>query len=379
MPKRRGHGEGSIYQRKDGRWCASVDLGWIGGKRKRKVVYGDTRKEVVEKLKALQSVQQQGLPVSVERQTVAQYLTRWVEDVARHRVRETTYVNYRHMIDFHIVPNIGRILVTRLTPQDVQLLLGTLLRNGSSPKTAKNVRSLLNVALGQAVAWGLIPRNVVAGTTTPRVPRYTPVVLSVEQSKAFLASIRGDRLEALYVTALLLGLRRGEVLGLRWSDIDWQSSTLRIERSLSVAGNKAILAPPKTEASVRVLPMPDVVARLLSFHHEAQAIQRAIACSRWVEQGFVFTVETGGPIRPRNVLTYFHKALARAGLPRMRFHDLRHSCASLLAAAGVPPRTAMEILGHTNIGVTLGIYTHVLDSAKRSAAAVMDDLFKPED
>ena len=217
MSSRRGHGEGAIYFREsDQRWCTSVDLGWENGKRKRKVIYGKTRKEVAEKLKVVLRDQQQGLPIAVERQTVEQFITRWLEEVVASRNRPRTYHSYKEIARLHIIPTLGKIQLTKLTPQDVQTLLSQKAAHGLSPRTVQYIRAVIRMALGQALKWGLVVRNVATLVTPPRAERHEIHPLTPEQARRLLDAARGDRLEALYRVALSLGLRRGEALGLRW-------------------------------------------------------------------------------------------------------------------------------------------------------------------
>ena len=373
MSSRRGRGEGSISQRQsDGLWTARVDLGFVDGKRKRKQIYGKTRKEVAEKLKVLLRDQQQGLPIATERQTLEQFLTRWLAEVVAARNRPKTHHSYSEIARLHILPTLGKIQLSKLTPQDVQGLLSHKSAAGLSARTVGYIRAVLRMALGQALKWGLVARNVATLVTTPRAERMTINALTPTQSRALLEAARGDRLEALYRVALSLGLRRGEALGLRWSDIDLEARTLRVEVALGVIDGKLVLGEPKTETSRRTLPLPAALVPALRTHHARQLEERLAAGGKWQDTGYVFTSSVGTPIHPGNLMKSFHALLGRAGLPRIRFHDLRHSCASLLAAQGVPARVAMEVLGHSDIRITQNIYTHVFDEARHEATDAID-------
>ncbi len=366
MASRRGHGEGSIYQREDGRWCAAIDLGYVGGKRKRKVIYGKTRKDVSEKLKVVLRDHQQGLPVATERKTVERYLNEWLKNVAAPKVRPSTLQVYGEMISA-IVPHIGRIELAKLTPEDVQAMLRAMSASGVAASSVARARAVLRNALGQAVRWGSLSRNVAALTDRPPESRQRPKVLSLNDAKKLLEAAQTSRLEALYHIALNLGLRQGELLGLRWQDVDLESSTLRIEQTIKAVRNKLIILPPKTRRSRRTLPLPPHIVGQLRRHKAHQLEERLLAGERWKEHGLVFASSVGTPIPPRNLVRSFGSLLARASLPHMRFHDLRHSSATLLAANGVPQRVAMEILGHTNISTTMNIYTHVFDDNVQQA------------
>jgi integrase len=368
-------GKGSISQRQDGRWTARVDLGYVNGKRKRKQIYGKTRKEVAEQLKVLLRDQQQGLELDVQRQTVAHFLTRWLTDVVEPSTRPATFRVYAYIVRSHLIPQIGHHQLAKLTPQQVQAMLRRKREAGLSPATVQRVRDVLRNALTHALKWGLIVRNVAMLVEPPKVERRQLNPLTYAQAQRLLAAAKGDRYDALYRVALSLGLREGEVLGLRWEDIDLNDQRLHVRVAVQLVHGKPTLVQPKTARSQRTLPLPATLVTVLKEHHVRQLEQRLLAGSRWQETGLVFTSNLGTPIYPRNLLRSFYKLVERAGLPRMRFHDLRHSCATFLATQGVPARVAMEILGHSDIRLTLGVYTHVLDESKRDAAAVMDKLF----
>jgi integrase len=380
MSSRRGHGEGSIHFKADKQlWCATVDLGRTDGKRKRKYLYGKTRKEVAEQLKVALRDQQQGLPVAVERQTVAQYLTRWLEEVARPRLQPSTYVSYEQKVRLYLIPALGRHQLAKLDPQHVQAMMNALLARDLSPRTVQFTRAILRKALGQAVKWNLAARNVAALTEGPSVPRHEMRALAPEEARRFLDAVKGDRLEALYTVAVSLGLRQGEALGLRWGDLDLDGGTLHVRVSLQrLAGQPYRLAEPKTRRSRRSLPLaPNLVAALRA-HRARQLAERLAGGPEWKnEWDLVFTTPEGGPLSKHTLIPQFKKHLARAMLPAVRFHDLRHSCASLLVAQGVHPRVVMEMLGHSTIAVTMNTYSHVLPQAQRDAAALLDALLAP--
>lgn len=368
MGKRRGHGEGSIHQRGDGRWCALVDLGIINGKRKRKYIYGDTRKEVAEKLKVALRDQQLGLVTVHENQTVTQFLTAWLEQSVKPTNKPSTYQSYRDIIKRHIEPAIGHIVLSKLTPQHIQALLATLQEKKLSPRTVQYARAILHHALDQALKWGYVARNVVALVEAPRVERHTVEPLTEAQATALLQAVAGHRLEALYRIALGLGLRRGEVLALRWVDVDLKARTLRV-----TAG--------KTASSTRTLPVPETLVDALKAHEQRQQVERA-EDDAWRDHGLVFPSEVGTPISGRNLLRHFKSVLKRAGLPQtIRFHDLRHSCATFLIAQGVHPRVVMEILGHSQISVTMNTYGHVLPETQQDAVQKLDAFLRrqPDD
>lgn len=375
---KRGQNEGSIYQRDDGRWCAQVTLGYVDGKRKRKYLYGDTRKEVAEQLKVVLRDQQQGLPVATERQTLGEYLDRWLTDVAKPKVRPKTYHSYAQLVRLHLKPALGRHQLGKLEPQHVQAMMNAKIKAGLSPRTVQYLRAVLRRALGQALKWGMVARNVATLVDPPRVVQPEIQPLDPDQARQFLEAVRGDRLEALYAVALALGLRQGETLGLRWRDVDLDLGIVQVRVALQrVNGEKPRLVEPKTRQSRRTLPLPEALVVQLRSQRTRQREEHLLAGPRWEGQDWdlVFTNTLGGPLDARHLVRAFKAHLVRAGLPDIRFHDLRHSCASLLLAQGVHPRTVMEVLGHSTITLTMNTYSHVIPQAQRQAVELLQGLF----
>ncbi len=372
--KRRGPGDGTIRKRTDGRWEGRLRLGYENGKMRWKYIYGNTWHEVSDQLKADQHAQQQGLPIVVERQTVAEFMTRWLEDSAHPRVRPKTYDSYAQIVRLYIEPEVGHIQLSKLSPQEIQQLLNKMLKKGLSPRTVRYCLAVLRMALGRAYKWSLVPRNVALLVDPPRSRRYEMRSLSPEEARTFLNTVKGDRLEALYSVALALGLRQGEALGLRWEDIDMDKCTLKVRYALQRIDGKPQLVEPKTQKSRRTIYMPQVTVTALHAHRVRQLEERLAAGTRWKESGLVFTSTIGTPLDPRNAFRLFQEALQRAGLPHIRFHDLRHTCASLLLAQEVHPRVVMETLGHSQISLTMDTYSHVIPALQRDAADRMNAL-----
>lgn len=370
---KRGQNEGSIHKREDGRWVATVNLGFVNGKRKRKSFYGKTRAEVAEQLTKALSDRDRGLPIATERQTVEQFLTAWLENTVKPKNAPRTSESYHAMCRLHIIPDLGRVQLHKLTPQQVQALMQRKLDAGPSPRTVAYMRSILRIALNQALKWGMVGRNVAALVDPPRQRRYEARPFTPEQARAFLAAVKGDRMEALYTVALSLGLRQGEALGVRWQDIDLENGTLTVRYQLQRYGGKLHLSEPKTEKSRRTVSLPAVCVAALRAHRVRQLEEQLAAGSAWRnEHGLVFTTPIGTPCEPANVTAQFRGIVERSGLPRQRFHDLRHCCASLLAAQGVPPRMVMEVLGHSQLATTMDLYSHIFPEARRETADLMD-------
>jgi integrase len=368
---RRGPHEGSIYQGKDGRWVASIHLGYEGGRRRRKAFYGATRREVQQKLVAALRDLQAGIQPSNERLTVNAYFGQWLRDVAP-TLRPRTHERYAQIVNLHILPTLGRVPVARVTPQQVQALL-TVKGETLAPATVVYIRSVLRRALGNAVRWGIVHRNVAALVDPPRIVRREVRPLSPEEARRLLDAVRGDRLEALFTVALAVGVREGEGFALQWDDVDFEAGTLTVRHSLLRMKGRLELAEPKTERSRRTIALPDKVVASLRAHRARQLEERFVAGAGWQDWNLVFATEIGTPLHRSDVLQTLHRHLAAASLPPMRFHDLRHACASLLLAQGVDSRTVMMVLGHSNIDQT-AIYTHVLPALARDAASLMDEV-----
>jgi integrase len=419
MAKRRGHGEGSITQRKDGRWQGQVDLGWQDGRRRRKFVYGRTRRAVSDALTRALRAAQDGTLLTDERQTVGQFLAHWLRDVARPRVRPRTLDTYEAAITLHIVPTLGKRALARLSPQDCQAWISTLAAQGVPVGRIRYARVVLRNALNTAVRWRLVSQNVAALADAPRMIAREIRPLSPDQAKQLLKTAAGQPLEGFVAIALGCGLRLGEALALKWSDVDLDAGTLRVHYALQRSGGDAVarrpllserrrlhkalrqeqsheerhavrrllqeirgklqalktgvqLVEPKSSRSRRTLALPVVTIAALRTHRVRQLEARLAAGGHWQDQGFVFTSPIGTPLDQSNVSKDFKRLLRAAGLPPIRIHDLRHSCATLLLAQGVDPRTIMETLGHSQISLTLNTYSHVLPALQRAAAAKMD-------
>jgi integrase len=374
MAKKRGQNEGSIFQRKDGRWCGILSLGWENGRRKRKSYYGATAAEVQKQLLKARSDHSRGLPVRTERQTVEQFLTHWLEHTIKPNARPRSYDSFEIIVRRHIVPEVGRARLEKLTPQQVQELVDRKLKSGLAPQTVVHIRMVLRAALNQAMKWSLIARNPAALVDPPRIPRNEIRPLSAEEARRFLETAKSKRFEALYTLALYSGLRRGEILGLRWCDVDLEARAIRVNQAIQRVGGKLQAAETKTERSRRTLALPASVDAALRRHRARQAQERLIAGPVWQDTGLVFTSRIGTPVEPRNLHRDFVRVLAIAKVTRIRFHDLRHSTASLLLAQGVPLRTIMEQLGHSSISLTANTYAHVMPAAMRDAADKVEEL-----
>ncbi|HVB61435.1 MAG TPA: tyrosine-type recombinase/integrase [Ktedonobacteraceae bacterium] len=371
--KRRGNGEGSIYQRKDGRYVASISL----GHRKRKYIYGETRHEVQEKLKVVLREQQQGTLVTAPQQSVKQFLERWVEQACKPTVRIMTYVQYRSVINHHLVPGLGHVTLQKLTPEMLRAFYREKLDQGLKPPTVGAIHKVLRRALRDAVADGAVARNVASLVKAPRIESREAQTLTVKEAERLLEAARDSSLDALLMLALTTGMRRGELLALRWSDVDLVQGSIFIRRTMTrVAGYGLVENEAKTKSSRRRITLSSVAIEALQRHQAQQEQIKLAVGSSWQDKKIVFCDKDGGLLCPTKMVRWYDKLLKQIGLPHMHFHDLRHSVATILLAAGVHPKKVQELLGHSSITITMDVYSHVLLPMQQDVADKMDDLFK---
>lgn len=406
MAKRRANGEGTITKRKDGRYQAAAYVFRPDGTRVRKFVYGKTRDEVSGKLTELQQKTRQGVPAATSAMRLEDYLTYWLSAVAAVRLKPSTFMSYEVMATLYIAPSLGRKSLNRLTPADVRSFLARF-RDGClcclrgldanrgederrccavarccqrkpSSRTVQYVHAVLRSALQHAVREELISRNVARLVETPAVQQKEVRPLDRTEVRMLLKAARSHRLYALWLLLVSTGLRRGEVLALTWQDVDLDRRQLRVRRNVQRIKQQLVFGTPKTARSLRTISMPERCAAALREHQEVQRRERSAAGMSWTPgstqpAGLVFTSPTGRPTDPRSLNRMLTVLCRKANVRRVRVHDLRHTCASLLLAQGVDARTIMETLGHSTITMTLDTYAHVMDTTLRAAADRMDD------
>ena len=362
-----GNGEGGITRhKKSGLYMARYTVQTPTGP-KRKTLYGKTRREVDEKLTAAKADRDSGLLFDADSLMVARYLEGWLADSVRDTVKATTYETYERLMRLHLIPALGRVKLKNLTPAHVRGLYREKLDSGLSPTSVQRVHALLHKALKQAVNDGLVARNVTQAVKAPRQQRKEIPTLNQEQARVFLEAAKGDRLEALYLLAIHTGLRQGELLGLKWVDVDLDRRTLQVRRILSAAKNGPNFTTPKNNQG-RSVRLTVQAVQAVRDHRKRQVEERLKHDGFWQDHGLVFTTLVGTPLNRHNVFSRsFKPLLRRAELPDMPFHALRHSFATLMLAGGEHPKVVQEMMGHSGIRVTMDFYSHVLPDMQKGA------------
>jgi integrase len=366
MSKRRAKGEGSIY------FSDSQKL-WVGKitlpDGKRRVKYGKTQKEVKDWILEIRKTLKDGIYIEPSKMTVGELLDRWFNDVAIPRLRESTIQTHETIIRVHLKPAFGNILLSQISPLNLTSLYSEKLKSGLSKRTVKYMHTVMHQALGQALKWGLVARNVSDSVDAPTPDKKKVRPLTKGQVAKLLEVLENDRLYPLYVVYLGCGFRRGEALALTKDCIDWESNLIHIRKTIqSIRGKGLVIGEPKSEASRRPVAMPTFVRNALIDHLSNRAI----------ESEFVFCTSKGTPFTPRNIIRHFKRVLKKAGLPEeTRIHDLRHTFVSFLLAKKQPPKDVQVIVGHADFSTTMSVYAHMMEGAQQEAAKKMDDLFVP--
>jgi len=370
MAKKRHAGTIS-YRKSDGRWMGKL---WLEDG-KRKCVYGKTEDEVAAKLAKLAADHRKGLPIVSDKRTVAEFLTEWLETV-RPRLQPTTYARYEGLMRVQVIPELGKVKLSRLTPQQVQKLYATCSESGLSPTSVKHVHTVLRGALAQAVKWEYLARNPADLVVKPKMSTREMRPLNQEQVGRLLDAAVGDRLEALYVLAVSVGMREGELLALRWSNVDFERGVLQVRGTMQPTKEGLRIAPPKTKSSKRNIHLPPLALDALKAHRVAQNAER-LRLGTWGDLDLVFPNRFGQPMGAAVLLKgSFHPLLKRAGLPHMRFHELRHTAATLHLEDGQSLKVVSNMLGHGGIAITADLYAHVTTAMQEEAARVGDAILR---
>jgi integrase len=375
--RRRGNNEGSISQYADGRWCGRYFVELPDGRKKRKALYGNSRKEVTNKLAQALAKRDDGVLFDDEGQSLGEYIEWWLTTSKRGRVKATTYESHAREVRKHIIPGLGRIRLKSPSPAHLQSYYSFKCESGLAPRTVQYHHTLLHQALKNAVKWGYVRRNVAAVVDPPKVEKKEINPLSAAQVKALLEAAKGDRLEAFYLLAVSTGMRQGELQALKWTDIDLRERTLSGNRTLSAVNGGPVFTPPKTSKSRRKIFLSRKSVEALRRHRENQETEKEAVADRWHDDDLVFCSSVGTPLSRHNVRSRsFKPLLRRAELPAIRFHELRHTCATLLLSKNIHPKLVQELLGHASISTTLDTYSHVLCGMSRGVADAMDNILR---
>lgn len=388
MSKRRGNGEGTIYKRPDGTWAGQVTVGYdpLTGKVKRKSFYGKTRKEVADKMaQALQAVRD-GTYVEPTQTTLGEWLDKWLTGYKKGQLKPGTYENYEILINVHIKPALGKIPLAKLQAHMLQAFYNEKLekgradgRGGLSTRMVRYLHAIIRQALQQAVKEGLLARNVADATSPPTIKNKQMWPLTEDELLKFFETAKDDRLFAAYVLAATTGLRRGELLGLCWDSVDLEHGVITVQRELLILKSGLVLEETtKSKSGRRSIVLTDDAIRELKAWRKRQAQEKLLLGEAYQDNGLVFCKEDGTPLDPRDFTKRFQRHLEKAGLPKVRLHDLRHTHASLLLARGVHPKVVQERLGHSSITMTLDLYSHLVPGLQEAAAATLNGLLSKE-
>lgn len=369
MSRRRGNNEGSLYQRKDGLWCAQVSL---EGRRLTK--YAKTQKECRSWIKETIAKIDGGLTFEATLMTMERFFELWLNGKELSR-RPGTVENYRKITSSYILPKIGQMRLQDLTPTHITQLYLLLKEEGKGARSVQAVHVILHCALKQAVREGLLGRNPVDAVDRPRVEQTETQILSEEQARQLLAIASGSLYETVFCLALISGMRKGELLGLKWSDLDLTKGTILVQRQLQLVKPEGyILVPPKTKAGKRQIKLGQGMLAKLENHRRNQEALKAAAGDKWKENNLIFTSSIGTYMDQSRVHKEFKRLLTKAGLPDLRFHDLRHTSLSFLLENGTPVNTVQQRAGHSKASVTIDIYGHALAGSQNQAADRIDEL-----
>ncbi|MDQ3183235.1 MAG: site-specific integrase [Actinomycetota bacterium] len=375
--KSKANGDGDVWPRKNGDGSIVGYRGtYVGPDGKRRYVSAKSKEDTRRKLRAARADNERGLLFDVENLKVGEYLDSWLSDSVRDTVRQRTFERYESIVRVHIKPSLGRVKLGALTPNHVRRLYRQKLDSGLSPRTVNYIHITLHKALKDAVSDALIPRNA-ASVRAPRPEKPEIHPLSPDQARKLIATAQetGDRFEALYVLALHCGLREGELLGLKWDHIDLNgpSATLQVRRTLSQTCTGPIFEKPKNGKG-RSVKCSHKATEALRSHRTRQNEERLAAGPLWQDNNLIFPTLTGTTTSATNLLgRHFKPLLNSAELPRIRFHDLRHTCATILLMAGKHPKYVQDLLGHASISITLDTYSHVIEGMDGGLADAMDD------
>ncbi|GIM45915.1 site-specific integrase [Collibacillus ludicampi] len=362
--------KGSVFKR-GSTWAYVVDLPrGEDGKRKQKKKGGfATKKEAEAALAKFIADVERGMYVEDAKITLGEYLEEWLKD-KQANVRKSTFRSYAWLVNNHIIPHIGQIELTKLTPVHLQRLY-TKLQQQEQPLSNRSIlhaHLIIQEALDRALKWGMVARNVAKAIDPPRPKKVDFQVWNEEEVKRFLEVAKDDRYYVAFLLAITTGMRKGEILGLRWQDVDLEKGIISVRQTLSYTGKGSEFQAPKTDHGKRAIAIPPQVVEFLRKHKVKQAEEKLLAGPLYQDHDLVVATQVGTPVTARNLDRSWYKLRDEADVPKIRFHDLRHTHASLMLLQGIHPKVVSERLGHANIGITLDTYSHVLPGLQEAAA-----------
>lgn len=374
MSRKRGQNEGSVYKRKDGRWVGQVTV------QSRPISkYFKTAREAREWVKVYRDQVEAGLTLDGAKMTISAFFEIWL-GAMQTSLRPKTLIQYRQIVRQHILPTFGNMKLKDLRPDQIQSFYTSKLEKGTSARTVLLIHAVLHKSLNYALKTGLTIRNPADAVNRPKIRRKEMVTLTDSQARALISAVDGTRDAALYYLAVSTGLRKGELLGLKWSDLDWKTRRLKIQRQTqSIPGQGQQFTEPKTAAGRRVVVLGEKAIEILRKHQGIQNMERKFADDRWQEYDLIFPSTIGTPMEGTNLYHRYKLILQKCGLPNIRFHDLRHTAATLMLQQGTNPKIVQERLGHSDISLTLNTYSHVLPDMQEEVASKLDDLLMPLD
>jgi integrase len=372
MARKRAYGKGSITKFAHDRYRARI---YIAGKRYSK--YHRTKAEADAWIEDIKAPFEQGLSYDAMHVSLSVYLKNWLIN-KKAEIKPKTHYQYTQLINDHIIPKIGSMMISDLRPGHIQALYNRMLEQNAGIRTIRLIHSVLHNAFSQAVKDEMMIRNITEATSPPRPRKKKIQVLSEEESDRLRDAIQGNKLEALFYLAMLTGLRKGELLGLKWLDLDWNTGQINIRRQVQrVHGQSNLLTTLKTERSARTITISHKMLEKLYDHKKAQQLQRIKLGKRWIDNDLIFPSSVGTPLEPSNFDRIWRGVRDRADL-KCRFHDLRHLAASMmLVKLRIAPTEVAAVLGHTQTSTTLDIYGHLLPSIGSQTAHEMEELIMP--
>ncbi len=357
-----------------------VDLGPdpVTGKRRQRTRRFKTKREAQAGLTEWLAEIDKGTAVDRSRQTVSDLLEYWMEAYARHNVRATTLEGYGYTINRHIIPSLGSIPLQKLTPAHLQQFYADKLASGCGPRVVQLCHLRLRQALAMAEKLGLVARNVADVVAAPRVPHNEMQTWSVEEAQAFLAVAKESHYGPIWLVAMNTGMRRGELLGLRWQDIDWGNGVLHVRQAVVMLHGKPTIQAPKSRSAHRVIPLEGPVIEALREHRTRQNERRLALGAAWHDHQLVFPSEIGTPVNARNLDREYRVLISRAGVSPIRIHDIRHTFVTLALASGSNLKALSELLGHAKTSITMDLYAHAQTGERRAVVAGVGKLIRGE-